>query len=226
MSDKVPLTKAELTKWLQVTANSWTYWQPPPGNWYAKPPPHSAGAFAETQFQRDKWRKRGRLPATAMLVNQSLRDWAEGKSPSSIKLRLINPATQKELGWLGCHLCRIGEVKLQLTLDEDGCTTLCTETVKNDARVLVVGSFYSNFEHTMKGIGSTLLKGLLELAEGGDCDHIVIAGSINDEVYEAFGFKALGDSCFYMSTQKLRKRLARGLMPLPGCRVAPAEAPW
>ena len=93
-------------------------------------------------------------------------------------------------------------------------------------KILLVGGFYSDFDDTTKGIGSRLLKGLLELADVGDCGHIVILNSINDPVYVSFGFKPLGNSHFYMSRKKLKARLARGLMPLPGCKVASAESPW
>jgi hypothetical protein len=131
-----------------------------------------------------------------------------------------------KLGTLSYAMTNASSLNLRLPFDENGMAIFNTMSDTNGNKVLSIYGFYSKYDKSIKGIGSRLLRGLLELAEIGDCGHIVVENSINDPVYESFGFKPIGYSNFYMSREKLKKRLARGLMPLPACRVASAEAPW
>jgi hypothetical protein len=78
----------------------------------------------------------------------------------------------------------------------------------NAPAILMIQSFFSSYEHTIKGIGGALLNAIVKMAELRECPFIVVLGSTNDEVYEAFDFlpadKAVGT--WYASTAFMKTR--------------------
>lgn len=94
-------------------------------------------------------------------------------------------------------------------------------------RILIIYSFYSNYEHVLKGIGSALLRAMVQICEQNDCQYVVVVGGINHEVYSAFGFDMIDNlETWCISLIKLRHRLARPMPPLAGRHRASAEAPF
>lgn len=86
-------------------------------------------------------------------------------------------------------------------------------------RLLVITGFYSHLEHTMKGIGSAMLRELLAIADQADCRYIVVESGVNHEVYTALGFDLIHPvaETWCMPVSRLRARVS----PLRRAREAP-----
>jgi hypothetical protein len=86
-------------------------------------------------------------------------------------------------------------------------------------KLLIITDFNSNVEHSMKGVGSAMLRELLKVAELSDCLYIVVLSGINDEVYTALGFDLIdpGDKTWCMPVLHMRSRMS----PLRRFREAP-----
>lgn len=77
--------------------------------------------------------------------------------------------------------------------------------------VIIIHSFYSEYQNELKGIGSRLLAELVEIAQSHDSDHVFVYSGINPAVYEAFGFKLIEPKAtvftWWTTTSALRSRV-------------------
>jgi len=160
-------------------------------------------------WQLDAARRRAPLPADAdMAAPQPLAQPGPGPNTDK-KGELLLSDADGELGTLSYY---VGPLDGMYVGTKARARHPWVEAlIEQRVPVVKIGGFFSTEEHRIKGIGSALMRRLLELADGHDCDYIFVESGINHEVYEAFGFELIDPivETWAMKRSALGARLAQ-----------------
>lgn len=189
----------------------------------------NSARFRREQQERDRLARRAPLPAGSRKVPSR----PTPTDTHTLELRGFLQGKDRKLGDIGYQCGNANTLQLpwlagsapELFAPVPGIGDEEHPRICGMPRLLIIHSFYSSYEHVLKGIGSALLRAMVQLCEQNDCQYVVVMSGINHEVYSAFGFDMVDDfDTWCISLTKLRHRLARPMPPLAGRRRASAEA--